>query len=50
MCEVKGNFCMNNVSLNMPRHNISFGNQDKTEKKTPPNPTISGVPLIGTKR
>lgn len=50
MCEVKGIFCMNNVSLNMPRHNISFGSQNKTEKKTPPNPTISGVPLRGTKR
>lgn len=41
---------MNNVSLNISRHNVLFGNKNKTEKKTPPNPTISGVPLNGTKR
>lgn len=50
MCEVKGDFFMNNVSLNMPKNNVLFGKQNKTEKKTPPNPTISGVPLRGTKR
>lgn len=42
---------MNNVSFNCPTRNITFGDSKESSKTTTPlNPTISGVPLRGTKR
>ena len=41
---------MNNVSVTNLNRNIAFMKSEKSERKTPPNPTISNVPLRGTKR
>ncbi len=41
---------MNNISVTNSNYNIGFKKTEKTERKTPPNPTISNVPLRGTKR
>ena len=41
---------MNNISVTNSNRNIAFMKSEKSERKIPPNQTISNVPLRGTKR